>query len=236
MAPPPDRRPIVSKILSSAVRLWLRSQVSSVEELEFEIEGGDRQILTGDISRVTIAARGAVYQGLHLSQVDLTGERIRINLGQVLKGKPLKLLDVVPIRGSLSLLEADLNASLKAPLLTNAIADLLLNWWRSSALSPFLKEPMTLQQCQAAIEPNCVTLSLDWQSAAAPISMTLYTGLCLVSGSRLRLEQSKVLVAGTTQAVQLEDYEFDLGRDVDLQRLDLEAGRILGQGRINVLP
>jgi hypothetical protein len=236
MTSPPDRRRLVSKVLSSAVRLWLRSQVSSVAELEFEIEGGDRQILTGYIPRVAIVARGAVYQGLHLSRVELTGETIRINLGQVLKGKPLKLLDVVPIRGSLALLEADLNASLKAPLLANAIADLLLTWWRSSALSPFLKEPMALQRCQAAIESNRVTLSLDWQSATAPISMTLCTGLCLVSGSRLRLEQPKVLMAGASEAMRLEDYEFDLGTDVELQRLDLESGKIVGQGRINVLP
>jgi LmeA-like phospholipid-binding len=232
----PDRRRLVSKVLSAAVRLWLRSQVDSVEELEFQIEGGDRQILTGYIPKVSIAAHQAVYQGLHLSQVALTGETIRINLGQVLKGKPLKLLEVVPIQGSLWMLEADLNASLRAPLLANAIADLLLKWWRSSSqLSPLLPESLALQNCQAVIDPDRVMLSLDWQSAEAPISMTLWTGLCLVSGSRLKLEQPEVLVNGM-ERVRLSDYEIDLGSDVELHRLELETGQIIGQGRINVLP
>jgi hypothetical protein len=240
MSQQPARRRLVSKLLSAAVRLWLRSQVESVEELEFQIEGDDRQILTGYIPKVSIAARQAVYQGLHLSQVTLTGETIRINLGQVLQGKPLRLLEVVPIQGSLWVQEADLNASLRAPLLANAIADLLLNWWRSSSqsssqLSPLLPESLTLQGCQAAIAPDRVTLNLDWQSAGAPISMTLWTGLCLVSGSRLKLEQPEVLVDGG-QRVRLPDYEVDLGADVELQRLELGTGQIVGQGRINVLP
>jgi LmeA-like phospholipid-binding len=231
----PDRSRLISKVLSSAVRLWLRSQVESVEELHLRIEGSDRQILTGYIPNVAIAARKAVYQGLHLSQVNLTGETIRINLGQVLKGKPLKFLEVVPIQGSLCLEEADLNASFKAPLLANAIADLVLNWWRSTPqMLPLLQEPVTLQNCQAVIEPNQVTLNFDWQSAAAPISMTLCTGFSLVAGNRLRLEQPKILTPAPS--IQLPDYEVELGTDVEFQELRLEAGKITGQGRINVLP
>jgi hypothetical protein len=231
----PDRSRLVSKVLSSAVGLWLRSQVESVEELHLQIEGGDRQILTCYIPKVAIVARQAVYQGLHLSQVDLAGENIRINLGQVLKGKPLKLLEVVPIQGSLGLEEADLNASLKVPLLANAVADLVLNWWRSTPqMLPLLREPMTLQNCQAVMEPNQVTLNFDWQSAAAPISMTLCTGLSLVAGNRLKLEQPRIFTPA--QLIQLPDYEVELGTDVVLQELRLESGKITGRGQINVLP
>jgi LmeA-like phospholipid-binding len=235
MTPQPDRSRLVSKVLSSAVGLWLRSQVESVEELHLQIEGGDRQILTGYIPKVMISAHKAVYQGLYMSQVDLTGENIRINLGQVLKGKPLKLLEVIPIQGSLCLEEADLNASLRAPLLANAVTDLVLNWWRSTPqMLSLLQEPMTLQNCQAVMEPNQVTLNLDWQSAAAPISMVLCTGLSLVAGNRLRLEQPKIFTPA--QSIQLPDYAVELGTDVALQELRLEAGKITGRGRINVLP
>jgi LmeA-like phospholipid-binding len=234
----PDRSRLVSKMLSSAVRLWLRSQVESVQELHLQIEGGDRQILTGYIPKVAIAARQAVYRGIHLSQVDLAGENIRINLGQVLKGKPLKLLEVVPIQGNFALSEEDLNASLKTPLLANAVAELILQGWRSSLLSllPLGETPITLQNCRAVIERDRVTLDLDWQSAAAPLSITLCTGLSLMSESRLKLEQPNVFVHQSSQSIQLEDDEIDLGTDVALQELTLSVGKMTGRGQINVLP
>jgi len=71
--------------------------------------GSDRQILHGTIPRVSILARHAVYQGLHLTQIQLVGEGIRTNLGQVL-GQPLRLLEPVPV-AELLLHESALNAS-----------------------------------------------------------------------------------------------------------------------------
>jgi predicted phage tail protein len=137
---------IISRILSPAVRLWLRSQVEQVEDLQFQIEGGDRQILSGHIPRVAIAARQVVYQGLHLSQMDLAGTGIRINLGQVLKGKPLKLLEIVPVEGEMQLQEADLNASLRAPILSGAVSELLVN--QPNLLRLKKKLPSRIYKCK----------------------------------------------------------------------------------------
>ncbi|MCY7282618.1 MAG: DUF2993 domain-containing protein, partial [Cyanobacteria bacterium CAN_BIN43] len=184
MSPQPDRPTLslISKVLSPAVRLWLRSQVESIEELDFQIEGSDRQILAGYIPKVAIAARQAVYQGLNLSQIDLVGETIRINLKQILQGKPLKLMDVVPIRGSLFWNEADLNASLKSPLLANALEEFFLTWLKESSdllpedLVQAMKDPWVLKDAQAVIDHNQVTLKLDWRSIPS-ISTTLRTRL-----------------------------------------------------------
>ncbi len=245
----PDRPSIslISKVLSPAVRLWLRSQVESVETLEFQIEGSDRQILAGCIPKVAIAARKAVYKGLHLSQIDLTGETIRINLGQILKGKPLKLLNVVPIYGSLLWDETDLNASLKSPLLAIALAEFFLTWLKEfpdllpEDLAQAMKAPLALQDAQAVIEHNQVTLKLEWRSPS--ISTTLRTGLSLVSRSRLKFERpclstyvAQETVAQGTSSTQLQDYEVELGTDVELQELRLEPGKLWVQGQINVLP
>jgi hypothetical protein len=82
----PKKSTIISTVLSPALRLWLRSQVEQLEALQFNIIGGDRQILTGHIPGVSIAASGVVYQGLHLSKIQLEGTDIRVNLGQVIKG------------------------------------------------------------------------------------------------------------------------------------------------------
>ena len=79
---------LISKILSPALRLWLRSQVEQAEELEIQIQGQDRQILRGYVPEVSLQTRRAIYQGLRLGQVLLQGENIHINIGQVVKGKP----------------------------------------------------------------------------------------------------------------------------------------------------
>jgi hypothetical protein len=233
---------LISKVLSPAVRLWLRSQVEAVAGLEFRIEGGDRQILSGYIPKVAIVARRAVYKGLHLSQVEVTGEKIRVNLGQVLKGKPLKLLEVVPIEGSLGWDEADLNASLKAPLLANALAEFFLNWVRSVAhllpkdLAQAIQEPLVLRDAQAEILPHQVQLRLNWDVLREPhkgFSTTLQTGLGLVSKRQLKLEQPRLLVGEIP--TELPDYDVELG-DVALEDLRLELGQIWVRGRIRVLP
>ena len=245
MPPQPDHPAIslISKVLSPAVRLWLRSQVESIQELEFQIEGSDRQILAGYIPRVAIAARKAIYKGLHLSQIDLTGETIRINLGQILKGKPLRLLNVVPICGSLVWDETDLNASLASPLLANAVAEFFLTWLKDFSellpedLAQAMKAPLTLQEAQVVIDHNQITLKLNWRSTLL-ISTTLRTGLSLVSRSRLKLEQPNfwACVAQKTSSTQLQDYEVELGTDVELQELRIELGKLWVQGQINVLP
>jgi LmeA-like phospholipid-binding len=234
---------LISKVLSPAVQLWLRSQVESVEALDFQIEGSDRQILAGYIPKVAIAARKAIYKGLYLSQIDLTGETIRINLGQILKGKPLKLLNVVPVYGSLLWDETDLNASLKSSLLANALAEFFLTWLKEFAyllpenLAQAIKTPLALQDAQAVIDHNQVTLKLNWRSTP-PVSTTLRTGLSLASGNRLKLEQPHLVtcVAQETSSTQLQDYEVELGADVELQEFRLELGNLWIQGQINMLP
>jgi LmeA-like phospholipid-binding len=246
MSPESDRpsSKLIRKVLSPAVRLWLRSQAELIAELELQIEGDDRQILSGYIPKVAIAARHAVYQGLYLSQVDVVGETIRVNLGQVMKGKPLKLLEAVPICGSLLWDEADLNASLKAPVLSNALAEFFLNWMRSEAhllpevLAQAIQKPLVLQDAQAEILPHQVALRLNWGMIQEPpmkLSSTLQTGLSLVSENRLKLEQPVIGDSEAASPTALPDYEVELG-DVVLQDLRLELGKILVQGRIHVLP
>jgi len=116
---------ILSKILSPAIRLWLRSQIESAVALEFQVSGRDRQILRGCIPAVQVSATEVIYQGLHLSQAQLKASQIRINLSQVVQGKPLQLLAIVPVVGEIQLTQADLTASSESPLLRQGLTDLL---------------------------------------------------------------------------------------------------------------
>lgn len=61
-----------------------------------------------------------IYQGLHLGQVWLQAGAVRLNLKQLLKGEPLRLLQPVPVQLRLTLHERDLTASLNSPLLQQA--------------------------------------------------------------------------------------------------------------------
>ena len=87
-----EQKKLIGTVLSAALQLWLRSQVEGVESLKVHVGGGNRSLLKGSIPTVSVSARAVIYQGLHLSQVVLGSSGIRINLGQVLQGKPLQLL------------------------------------------------------------------------------------------------------------------------------------------------
>lgn len=242
----PKQGQLISKVLSPAVRLWLRSQVEQVETLQVKIEGGDRRILTGQIQRVGITAHKAIYQGLHLSHLHLVGENIRINLGQVLRGKPLNLLEPIPVTGSVLLEEADLNASLSASLLANALAEFLATLLKSE-IQAVLDAPLpghqaiNLQNSKIIIATGQLTLSANLVAVSGTLTpIVIRTGLQLKNGHTLQLDRPQWLTH--LQAKRglplgdLDGFEIDLGTEVDLQELSLENSTLVCRGRIMVTP
>jgi hypothetical protein len=228
---------LIVKVLSPAVRLWLQSQVERVEDLQVKIEGGDRQILQGAIPSVCLSAKGAVYRGLHLSQLLLTATGIGINIGQVLKGKPLRLSEPVPVVGELLLREADLNASVSAPLLASALIEFLCqNLQPASAFGKIFSPPLTLQNPHIRIDSGQLTLSGILVSATGiELPFVLATGL---SGANRELQfvrphfQTPPGVPGP----RLDDFKLDLGPEVDIQELTLSQSQLVCRGSITVLP
>lgn len=239
---------IISRVLSPAIRLWLRSQVESVESLQFEITGGDKQILRGHIPQVAIAAQRAVYQGLHLSQIQLVGTGIRVNLGQVMRGKSLRLLDVVPLNGELIMHEQDLNASLQAPLLATALTNFLQKLLFSGDTADLLgsdlddqEAALDLRNPRIWIESDQLRLSADLISdrgVATPFA--LRTGLTLHKGNALKLQHPQWLPHAQAKRglplTDLHEFIIDLGSDVELQEVSLHDQQIVCRGRINVIP
>ncbi len=219
-------------MLSPALRLWLRSQVQQVSNLEVKISGSDRQILTGHIERVSISATHAVYQGLHLSQIHLVGENIRINLGQVLRGQPLRLLEPVPVCGSLLLQESDLNASLQSPLLANAMSELL------GTLLP-ADCPVNRQAAchKIALDSGCLIISATLAADTSnPTPVIIRTGLQLASCHELQMAQPQIQTQAGSPWVNLDNFKLDLGPEVAIQELTLSSGQLVCCGRINVIP
>lgn len=242
------RSHLISKVLSPAARLWLRSQVESVSELHVQIEGGDRQILSGHLPKVAIEARNVVYQGISLSYISLVGENIRVNLGQVLRGKPLRLLEIVPVQAEAVIQQADLNASLQAPLLANAVTDLLMGWLRSGLggesedFLPGMEDATAkLINPTTQLQPDQLTLSAELDAAnRSPLPLTLRTGLQVVGDHTICLQNPCWLPHAQAKRgmplSELDGFAIDLGSEVQLQQLTLETGQLLCRGRINVIP
>ena len=222
---------IITKVLTSAIKLWLRSQLNQVSHLEVQIEASDRQLLSGCIPGVLISASNAVYQGLHITQIELQAEKIQLNVASILKGQPLQLSAIVPVVGKLIITEQDLNNSLSSPLLLTAINDVLI-----------LLLPEYSLNFKAI---NWRKITLDNQVLilhGIPISdqdgafFNIYLGLELLNGQELQLTQVQVK---TDQEVLLEKnspYMINLGTDVDIEKISLIPEQLFCSGRINVNP
>ncbi|WP_017305437.1 DUF2993 domain-containing protein [Spirulina subsalsa] len=235
---------LISKILSPAVQFWLRSQADKVEALQVKIHGRNRQILTGYLPKVSLSAQGAVYQGLHLSEVELTAENIRINLGEVLKGKPLRLLQPVPVMGHVRLEQSDLQASLDAPLLASALQDLFVSL---GSLVTLGQQPpqhtdvstdspsVQIRWQTAEITPEEITVRGEWlQGKPSNSSVLLQTGLKILHGQILHLSPL-TLQSDFTQHPPHE-LQIPLGSEVNLTTLSLTSGQLAVQGEILVSP
>jgi LmeA-like phospholipid-binding len=256
MTPGKDQAPqgsrLLGRVLPMAVKLWLQSQVEQVEGLSFELQGTDKQILSGYVPGVAVAAQRAVYKGIHMGQLALAAQEVRINLGQVLRGKPLRLLQPFPVAGSLYLTQADLNASLGASLLAVGIRD----FWQTLLKRPEVAaEVKALYQGLADLTPD-LTLVGQLPSQArleaqrlclsTPIApemkgwITLRSQLHLTSQRHLTLKHTEWLAdpsaAAGTPSQALEGFQWDLGAQANIQALTLEAEQLFCQGQVMVQP
>jgi hypothetical protein len=222
----------VSSVLSPACRVWLRSQVSHVDDLQVNIHGGSRQILGGTIPQVAVVAVGAIYQGLSLGSIDLVAENIRINLPQVLKGQPLRLLEPIAIAAGVKFSETDLQASLSAPLLSQAITDLLTQILTTSSQQSHWS--IDWQQLQIAPQSLILQGNLTTQGQTAPIEISMGIDIC--DGHILILDPLKIICALDLPGSNIDSHRIDLGDEVNITQLELVSGQLLCQGRIQVNP
>lgn len=236
----PESSQIMSTVLAPAVRLWLRSQLDHVEDLHVHIGAGDRQLLSGCIDSVTVSAGQAVYQGLHLSQLFLTGNRIRTNLGQVLRGKPFRLLEGFFVEGQVQLRAADLNASLQAPILAKALTDFLLMLLDLESEKSG-RSDINLQNPEVVLQEGGLILSATLMSTSGtPHPIAVRTKLVVQEERHLQLQDPQWLPHARAKKgmaiAELQGYTLDLGDDTQIQALTIQEDQITIQGRIMVQP
>lgn len=88
----------ISNILIPLIKLWLRSQTEKLDKLEINIEGKSWQIMNGKITHAQITAEDIIYQGLAITSAHISTHQIHLNVPQLLKGAPLKLLNPLQIQ------------------------------------------------------------------------------------------------------------------------------------------
>jgi LmeA-like phospholipid-binding len=197
-----------------------------------DIGGGSRQILGGTIPRVAVVAVGAIYQGLSLGSIDLIAENIQINLPQLLKGQPLRLLEPIAVMAGVKFSETDLQASLSAPLLAQAITDLF-----TQIIAP--NPPQTNWQIdweQLQIAPQTLILqgNLTSHGQTAPIEISM--GIDIYDGHILDLNPILITCSLDLPGGKINSHQIDLGNDVNITELTLITGELLCQGDIQVNP
>lgn len=222
---------VITQILTKAIKLWLKTQLTQVSQIEIKIGSSDRQLLSGNIPSVSIFATNAVYQGIHVTRINLLAENIHINLGSVLKGQPLRLSHVVPVVGEIIVEEQDLNNSLSSELLSTALNDVLLKLISESQEQ---SKPITWQEITIDNQHLIVYGFLPDETESKSVEMK--AGLQLLNPQKLQLAP---IYIKNNQAVILENntgYNLDLGSDVALEEISLKSQQLLCRGRINVNP
>jgi hypothetical protein len=234
---------LIRRLLNPAIKFWLRSQVEAAQQIQFEIESSDRQLLSGEIQTVSVAGDGVVYQGLHLSAVKLVATGIKFNLGQILRGKPFHLLHPLNAEGNLFLLETDLNASIASPLLGNVLAELLDQWVAPLTALPqweTIGQDHQWQNIEIAFKPDTLRLQAQFCNAHQQV-----IPLSLTANVTLSTPQTIVLhhllwdcpdpdfqqALSTTAALTIA-----LGSEAAIQHLTLEPGQVTCQLQIVISP
>ncbi|MEA5572803.1 DUF2993 domain-containing protein [Calothrix sp. UHCC 0171] len=225
---------LVTRVLKAALQLFLRSQVSAIQDLEIDIQASDRQLLTGTIPKISIFANRAVYQGLHLTSIQLTAENIRVNISSVLKGQPLRLLEIIPVTGKLILEESDLNASLTSALLSAALKDALVKLLPELGVNSktIIWQKIILGNNQLILFVNPGTEG----EITVPEVLRIGIGLELLSGNELKLTLLEHPKYQCLNSETENEHYFDLGCDVEIENLTTIPGKLSCCGQINVNP
>jgi len=230
---------LIGKVLAPALRFWLRSQVETVKTLELDIEGQDGQILRGHVPGVQLNTEQALYRGLQLGKVLLRGENIRINIGQIIKGKPLRLLEPIQVWGTVQLSAQDLQASLTSEVLSSALQELLVALLQNQGIedAPQRLAAYTFTWQAIALQEQGFTLQ-GWTALGQekPAPLVIRAQLSLGDGKTLYLRHLNLEGVPILGSGNIADITLDLGTDVELEAINLSSEELSCLGHLLIRP
>lgn len=216
----------LTKLLTPAFKMWLSSQLETVQGLQLQMTSSDQQFLQGIIPKVVLKSDFAIYQGLQFDQISLTAEEISINLNQLLKGQPLQPLQPILLSGNMRVTQHHLQASLQSLLLQSGLQDFLSLLLKTTSLPDFYWEKIILENQQFLLQGK--ELSSEQTPILIQAQVTLATPQCLII--------SPMKVEGITLDDEFCAISFDLGSEVQLEKLQITTEAIFLQGELTINP
>jgi hypothetical protein len=201
----------VLQLLASGLQLWLRQQCEGIESLEIRLEGSALALLRGRLAGVQVMARRATYAGLEIEQVNLRSEPIQVQMGQVLRGKGLRLDHPFQIHGQVSFTGEGLSRSLARPRwqgLGDALGEALLGI-----------APLT----QLWIQAGRLVIAAQGVAQRAPIQLE----------TELRAAAGSVEIRSVDGAACLR---LPMDANISIHQAGIEAGMVRLAGEARVCP
>ncbi|MGK7942356.1 MAG: DUF2993 domain-containing protein [Crocosphaera sp.] len=229
---------VISKVLSPAMQLWLRSQVEEVASLNISIQGSDRQILKGHVPEVILNSNQAIYQGLHLGEVQLKGENIRINIGQILRGKPLQLLEAIRVSGEVAISNENLQSSISSALLGEGFKGLLETLLENQGItdtSEFLQD-YEISWEGAYLDGSYFILRGNLTHNGVTNPLVIKAKLSLIPPQTLELSDVKIQGIPNLNHYEMKTLSVDLGSDVSINSFELNTDKLVCQGELLIRP
>lgn len=236
------------------MELWLRSQLTQVEDLQIQLLGrGDnelsiQQLMSGQIPQISLKAQRVVYQGLHFSQVHFISNKIPVNLGRILQGHPFQLLAPVPVNIELILEESDFNASLHSSLLLESLKGILLDWLKShpQQLKLALRHLDTPEQL-AQLQVKNLKINLTQQiifradlpiEPAQSLPLTIHASIRNIEPHKLQLESFQCWIQTSEKVVSLTlaPHAIVLDPQITIQEIELQEEQLICRGQVMLLP
>ncbi len=214
----------------------MRSQVTQIKDLQVQVIGKNKQILKGYIPQVLLSCDRATYQGLYLSQIELNGLDIAVNLPEVIKKQPLRLVEPIFVEIQLKLGAADLQASLDSELLRSGLDDLwqMILSAQTDTSSRSLAD-MTVEWHSIAIANENLHLAGTYQdTSGGNQELSLSTGINLANNQTLCLSPLKITSESLLSGNLENQLEIDLGTDVAIEELTIESEQIVCAGKIRI--
>ena len=227
---------IIKTILTPALKLWLNSQVEKLEALNLFIEGNDYQILNGYLPEVTLSSYRLIYKGLSLEEIKLKVNDVRINIGQILRGQSLKLLEDIRISGKVAISNESLKASIPSNILQDGVKYLLNTLLKNQEFTEFFQKIniMDSQLEEIYIDYSHITIQIAFLYKDAVQSITIKMKPNIVSPQILSLKEVEIKSLSEEIVCLNEEILIDLGQDININQISLDNGKLFCQCELKI--
>jgi len=226
---------IVSKLLSKAIKLWLKSQVSTIQDLEVAVLSENKQIVQGNISQVLIKATHVIYQDLHLSRLGIEGKNIKFDLSKVVKQKSFRLQELIKVDLEIYLSASDLQHSCSSKILSSALTEIWCHFLKQSHSQNLCLDEYYQWESLSLLESGIVIQGYFKRQEHLDC-LKLKTQVELGDAHTLLLTPKEIITSDKLPIITNETLTFDLGKEVKINFLEITEEQISLQGEITVYP